>query len=909
MSLPEGTRLGPYEINAPVGAGGMGEVYSATDTRLKRRVAIKILPTSVAATPDRLARFEREAEVLASLNHPHIAAIYGVEESQDIKALVMELIEGPTLADRIARGPIPFDEALPIARQIVDALEAAHDQAIVHRDLKPANIKVRDDGTVKVLDFGLAKAVERSSGAPPDSGATVAPVDPARSPTFASPGVSQAGVILGTAPYMSPEQARGKPVDKRTDVWAFGAVLYEMLAGKQAFEGDDVTEVISSVMKSTPDWSAIPRDVPSRVATLIQQCLDKDRKTRIGDISVARFLLSDVSTLTAAPPGGPRRASPFVIAAVVVALMLGVIGGWLLPRQQPDAASPITQLQMGVAPANHLVTSNSNRPARTAFAIAPDGRSIVFAGRVGPASQLYMRALDAAVATAIDGTDGAIAPFFSPDGRWIGFIAEEPSRLRVKKVAIAGGPALSLCDLPDQQFWGASWADDGTIFYGARGGLFKVPSGGGSPERVTTVDLAKAERHLLPYPLPGSRALIFTDPPNVVHLSLDSGERRTIIEDAADARYVATGHLVFMKTGTLMAVPFNLQSGQISGSPVALIEDVMQGVNAGNSNDETLAGQFVISPAGTLVYAAGGVMPSRLGQPVWIDRTGAMQPTGIDAARMLTPRLSPDGQKLAVEMRRDVSRNSDIWVYDLARGSPTRITFEGGGRPVWSPDGARLVYATRGMYVINADGSGKPEALAPFDAVHYPMSWSPGANALMFMRRPTLESFGIWVLPMTRTNQHQPELFLESKIRMTHADFSPDGRWVAYLSEESGNAEVYVQAYPGGGSKARISTAYGTEPIWAPNGRELFYRSYTEKSEQLYLSVAIRSLSPFRVDPPRVMFRASPGEYDSTTPLRSWDVSPDGKRFLLMRVQAADRPVTTVNVVLNWFDELKQRVQ
>jgi serine/threonine protein kinase/Tol biopolymer transport system component len=886
----------------------MGEVYSATDTRLKRRVAIKILPTSVAATPDRLARFEREAEVLASLNHPHIAAIYGVEESRDIKALVMELVDGPTLADRIAQGPIPFDESLPIARQIIDALEAAHDQGIVHRDLKPANIKVRDDGTVKVLDFGLAKAVERSTGASPESGAIGATVDPALSPTFASPAVSQAGVILGTAAYMSPEQARGKPVDKRTDVWAFGAVLYEMLTGKRAFEGDDVTEVISSVMKSTPDWSAIPRDVPSRVVMLITQCLDKDRKTRIGDISVARFLLSDSSIHEIAPPSQPHRVSPFVLAAVVGALVLGAIAGWLLPRRQSTAPSPITQLQMSVAPANHLVTSNSNRPARTAFAISPDGRSIVFAGRIGPASKLYVRPLDAAVATAIDGTDGAIAPFFSPDGNWIGFIAEEPSRLRVKKVAVGGGPAVALCDVPDQ-FWGATWADDGTIFFGARGGLFKVASDGGAPLPVTKADLVKGDRHLLPHALPGSKALIFTAPPDVVQLSLDSGEQRTLIEDAADARYVPTGHLVFMKTGTLMAVPFNAQSGQISGSPMALIEDVMHGVNALNSGDETLAGQFDISPAGTLVYAAGGVMPSRLGQPVWVDRNGATQPTGIAAGRMVTPRLSPDGQQLAVEMRRDGSRDADIWVYDLARGSPTRLTFEGGGRPVWSPDGRRLVYAMRGMYVINADGSGKPASLAPFDAVHYPVSWSPGGNALMFMRRPTLDSFGIWVLPMTRLDQHQPELFLESKIRMVHADFSPDGRWVAYASEESGNPEVYVQAYPGGGSKTRISTAFGNEPIWAANGRELFYRSYTEKSEQLYMSVTIRSQSPFRVDPPRVMFRASPGEYDATTPLRSWDVSPDGKRFLLMRVQAADRLVTTVNVVLNWIDELKRRVR
>jgi serine/threonine-protein kinase len=514
------------------------------------------------------------------------------------------------------------------------------------------------------------------------------------------------------------------------------------------------------------------------------------------------------------------------------------------------------------------------------------------------------------MATPIDGTDGAIAPFFSPDGQWIGFVAEEPARLRVKKVAFAGGPAVALCDVPEQ-FWGASWADDGTIFFGARGGLFRVPAEGGAPQSVTKVDLSKGERHILPHALPGSRALIFTAPPNIVHLSLDSGEQRTIIEDAADARYVSTGHLVFMKTGTLMAVPVRTQSGEMRavGSAVALIEDVMQGVNAGNSVDETLAGQFDVSPSGALVFAPGGVMPSRLGQPVWVDRAGSTQTMPIEAERMLTPRLSPDGQKLAVEMRRDNARQTDVWVYDLARGSPTRLTFEGGGRPVWSPDGSRIAFAARGMFVTNADGSGKPEALSSVDAVHYPASWSAGGNAILFMRRPTLESFGIWVVPMTRPRQHEPELFLESKIRISHAALSADGHWVAYVSEESGNAEVYVQAYPNGGSKTRISTAYGSEPIWSPNGRELFYRSYNDKGEQLFLSVAIRSLSPFRVDPPRVMFQAAPGEYDSTTPLRSWDVSPDGKRFLLLRVQAADRVVTSLNVVLNWIADLKRRVQ
>ena len=902
MSVSAGSKIGPYTVVAKLGEGGMGEVYSATDTRLKRQVAIKILPPALASDGDRLARFQREAEVLASLNHPHIAAIYGFEDAGGVKALVMELVEGPTLADRIAQGPVPLEEAVPIARQIAEALEAAHDQGIVHRDLKPANIKVREDGTVKVLDFGLAKAMDRTEGSSIVSAPSAHTLDPALSPTIA-PQATQLGMILGTAAYMSPEQAKGKAVDKRSDVWAFGAVLYEMLTARRAFEGDDVTEIISSVVKSTPDWSSLPADVPAHVVTLIKRCLEKDRKTRVGDISVARFLLSDTSPLVAPASPEPRRASPALLFAVVAgALVLGAVGGWLLPRREPAAAPPITHLQVGVAPANHLVTSNSNRPARTAVAIAPDGRSIVFAGEVGAVRKLYVRPLGVGTASVIEGSDGAVAPFFSPDGNWIGFVAED----KIKKVAVTGGPAATVCNVP-LPFWGAGWGDDDTIYFAARPGLFKVPSAGGTPSPLTKVDLVKGERHLLPHPLPGSRALIFAAPPDVMHLSLDTGAQRIIVEDAADARYVPTGHLLFMKAGTLMAARFDAQSGQVTGSPVALIENVMQGMNAGNSNDETLAGQFTISRTGTLVYAPGGVMPPRTGLPTWIDRQGATQLLDIAAAPSLHPRLSPDNQRLAIEMRAENRRESDLWVYDLARRAPTRLTFEGGGRPVWSPDGSRLVYATRDMYLINADGGGKPEVLQPGEAVRYPTSWSPGANAILFMQRPTLESFGIWVLPMTRPNQHKPELFLESKIRITHAEYSPDGRRVAYVSEETGYPEVYVQEYPSG-SKVRVSTAYGTEPIWAPSGRELFFRSFTEKSEQLFLSAAIRSSSPFRIDTPRVMFRAAPGEYDATTPLRSWDVSADGKRFLLMRVQASDRPVTTVNVVLNWFEELKRRV-
>jgi len=629
----------------------MGEVYRATDTRLKRQVAIKILPPDLAADVGRLARFQREAELLASLNHQHIAALYGLEESAGVKALVMELVEGPTLADRIAMGPIPIDEALAISSQIAEALEAAHEQGIVHRDLKPANIKLRDDGTVKVLDFGLAKprdAAESSS----DVGVTMQALS---SPTMASPAMSQTGAIVGTAAYMSPEQARGKVVDKRTDVWAFGAVLYEMLTGTRAFEGDDIAELIASVMRSTPNWAALPAGVPPHIVTLIQRCLDKDRKTRIGDIAVARFLLSGDAAI-AAPTAGSSDAQPqpaaglrarMLVPWIAAALVAGGIAGWLLPRRTVESRI-VTQLEMGVQPADQLTPSQNAwyRPSRTAIAISPDGRMAIFAGIHNGVAQLYQRSLDRADAAVLSGTIGGYAPFFSPDGAWIGFVADN----KIKKMAAAGGPASAVCDLPPGQFWGASWGDEGTIVFAVRPGIFTVPASGGTPVQVTRLDLTRGDRHLTPQLLPGGRLLLYTAPPNIVVRPLDGGAEHTIVQDGADARYVRSGHLLYMKAGTLMAAPFDARGGRVTGPAVAMLENVMQSINAGNSNENALAGQFAVSDTGTLVYAAGGVFPPRLLTLVMVDRKGIVEPVPGSTPRLyLFPRLSHDGQRVAVE--------------------------------------------------------------------------------------------------------------------------------------------------------------------------------------------------------------------------------------------------------------------
>ena len=880
MALPIGSRLGPYEILAPLGAGGMGEVYRATDTRLKRQVAIKILPADLAADQARLARFQREAELLASINHPHIAAIYGLEDAGG-RALVMELVEGPTLADRIERGPIPIDEALPIARQIAEALEAAHEQGIVHRDLKPANIKVRDDGTVKVLDFGLAKTRE-SAGSTSDIGATIGAAvsaqtmalpaafdDGSSRPGSARGPLSQAGAILGTAAYMSPEQARGRAVDKRTDVWAFGAVLYEMLTGTRAFEGSDVTEVIASVMKATPDWSEVPADTPPQVVTLIKRCLEKDKTARIGDMAVARFLLSSDATIAesvaAAVPSAvnaPPRAG-VMLPWIAAALALGAVLGWLLPRRAAGAA-PITHLQMDVAPAQQIAVSAfaGERPARISLVVTPDGRRVVFVGARDGIVQLYDRPLDAAAATPLAGTEGATAPFVSPDGAWIGFVADN----KIKKVPLGGGPAAVVCDLPafPNQFWGASWADNGSIVFAARPGIFKVPAAGGTPAAVTTIEPGKSDRHVLPHLLAGGTALLYTAPPNIVVRALDSGHERTIIEGGSDGRYVGSGHLLYMKAGTLMAAPFDARTLRVTGEPVAMIDGVMHGVNAGNTNDETLAGQFSLSASGTLVYAAGGIVPNPRATMTWLDRKGNAQPLPNASGRSFAdPRISPDGRHILYSTRRDASRDTDIWVYDIARQSSSRLTLDGGGSPVWSPDGKHVVYAfaTKGatnLYMINADGSGQPERLTTSDQAQTPTSWA-ATNTIAFIQRAG-ERFGVYVLPMDGPDARKPSLFLESRVLMSYADFSRDGGWLAYVTNESGNEEVYAQPYPGPGGKIQLSTAFGSEPLWTAGGRELLYRGAGRTTMPIF-SVAVEGASPLRAGVPRVLFEVKNLEY------------------------------------------------
>jgi serine/threonine-protein kinase len=773
---------------------------------------------------------------------------------------------------------------------------------------------VREDGTVKVLDFGLAKLMAAGEQERrPDS--AVSPTL-SQTPTLIRPAaMTNVGMILGTAAYMSPEQARGKPADKRADVWAYGAVLYEMLSGARAFPGDEMADVIAAVMKSTPEWSALPPDTPSAVLSLIKGCLEKDRAARIRDLAVARFALATdpgVSTSSTSTPVATRSRWRDALPWAAAAIVLGTAIGWLIPRSASRDVL-VTHLQTGVLPAELLVTSiASPRPSRTAMAISPDGRSLVFVGVRQGDRQLYSRSLDRAEATPIPGTEGAAGPFFSPDGAWIGFWMDTRAERTIKKIPVAGGPAVAIpTTAPGVIGFGASWGDDGTIYYATRPGVFKVSSSGGMPEALTTP--GGGERHLLPHALPGGKALLFTsvtagwDTANIVLRSLETGQQRVLIQGGTDARYVNTGHLVYMKLGTLMAVPFDIASLQVTGPAVALIEGVMHAVNAPNGNDETGAGQFAISAAGTMVYILGGVGKFLESSFVWVDRKGASEPLASTPIRpYLFGRLSPGGDKIAVGIRSGIGRGTDLWVYDVVRGAPTRLTFEGAGNGVWSPDGKRLAVfmnidaKTSGLYTVAADGSGSPERVKTVDAPRTPASWvSTAGLAVLEQGNPSR----IWVVPMQ--GDATPTQFFESRFALMHPEISPDGRFIAYASSESGNQEVYVQPYPGPGEKVRVSTNGGAEPLWSPNGRELFYRRSGD--QQQFLAVAVTSVSPFRVDTPHLMFENKTFEYDSTSPIRSWSVSPDG-RFLLSRfAPQTNKPVTSMHVVLNWTEELKRR--
>ena len=904
MSLSAGTRLGPYEILSALGAGGMGEVYRARDTKLDREVAIKVLPELFVSDPERVARFQREAKMLAALNHPHIGGIYGLEDAGGVRALVLELVEGQTLADRIAQGPIPLDEALPIARQIAEALEAAHEQGIIHRDLKPANIKLRPDGTVKVLDFGLAKALEPTSASP----------NVTASPTITTPAMMTGiGMILGTAAYMSPEQARGRAADKRSDVWAFGCVLYEMLTGRRAFDGEDVTEIIAAVVKTEPDWKAFPSDVPTYIRKIVQRCLAKDRKARIPDLSVARFMLDETAgaATTDAASTGPRPTAVLRLWQAATALLL-----------LTTIAVPVTYLLRARAPAvTRFVVSPpegttfvvSGRPA-TGAAMSPDGLKLAFTARdASGKTLLWVRSLDSLTAQPLTGTDNAASPFWSPDSRFIGY--STPGKLM--KIAASGGPPQTLCAFsgPSILGRGGAWNRDGVIvFNNGPGPLFRVSSAGGQPSSVGK--LANGQNSFqFPSFLPDGHHVLYhasASTPEVSGLhvmSLDTGESKRLLEADTSGIYASqSGYLLFVRLGTLLAQTFDPKTLALLNESFPIAERVESAMIPGLVT-------FSLSENGVLGYGIGSGAAAGL-QMVWLDRQGKQSETvgppgdyrGID--------LSPDGTRVAAHVHD--GNGGDIWISELSRGTTSRFTFDAAqenSSPVWSPDGSRIAYGSfrngkGGLYQKLSNGTGPEEKLLESDVATLPVSWSPDGQSIVYsVLDPKASTRVQWMLPLSGDRKPVPLAY--TTFQETHGQVSPDGKWLAYYSNETGRYEVYVQSFPQGTGKWQVSTTGGQFPRWRRDGRELFYMSQASRGKMMAVDVK-SSGTAFEASAPKELFDTvyinlgHPGG----GPYHTYAVSPDGQRFLIPRARSTDQQTTAtpIVVVFNWLEELKQRV-
>jgi serine/threonine-protein kinase len=927
----------------------MGEVYRARDLRLERDVALKILPISVANDAERVARFRREAHLLASLNHPNIATIHGFEEAavtapggaetNDIHALVLELVDGPTLADRIAQGPLPIDEACRIAQQIAEALEAAHAQGIIHRDLKPANIKLTAEDKVKVLDFGLAKAFDSMS-----SGGGQLSHDVSISPTITSPAMTRIGVILGTAAYMAPEQARGKPVDKRADVWAFGCVLYEMLTGRRVFapasDGragrtaardavDEVTDTLASVLTKEPDLTALPANTPSGLRRLLRRCLEKDRTHRLADMADARLELEEALTsradeapaLRVSTPAASRwsGALPWTFAAVSLAVAVAIAGWTQRSRDERPALST-----------TRVTTDLDVSGAVTGFALSPDGTKLVVASQAGPTTRLQIRRLNELNFTVLNGTEGALAPFFSPDGQWIGFFANG----RLMKVASTGGAVIAICDAPGMR--GATWSRDGeTIVFQAAlagslsisvGPLLRVPAGGGAPVEFSKAPSKESnESHRWPHMLPNGRAVLYSagnvatgfNDGTIMVQPFPSGDPKVLYRGGFAPRYVASGHLVFLRGTTLFAAPFDLDRLELTAPPVPILDQIATDPIQGQAS-------FDVSATGTVVYQTTAGDTASTGAPiVWIDRAGKITNLRAEPSIWGMPRFSPDGRTLALAM---TDRNqTDIWTYDLSRDTTSRLTFDPSidVMPVWTPDGRRLVYGSQrdgatNLYWQRADGTGEAQRLTASPIGQLPSSWHPNGRLLAFYQGVGVDNKqDIMILPIEGDETSgwkpgKPVEFLGGPFRKVWPMFSPDGRWIAYTSNESGRFEIYVRPYPGPGGKWQVSNGGGAEPFWSAKRHELLFTQAAPAADsgtQLMVAAYSTSGDSFRVEKP-VPWTST--RIAATTPIgtygRALALHPDGDRFAAMALQPTATPRRFV-FVFNFFEELRQKAK
>ena len=878
MALTAGARLGPYEILAPLGAGGMGEVYKARDTRLDRTVAIKILPEALAADAQFRERFHREARAISQLDHPHICALYDVGEERGTSFLVMQYLDGVTLADRLVKGPLPLAESLTLAIQIANALDKAHHAGIVHRDLKPGNIMLTKAGA-KLLDFGLAK-----TGGQAIAGTALSML--ATTP----PNLTAHGAILGTFQYMAPEQLEGRDADARSDIFAFGAVVYEMLTGRKAFEGRSQASLIAAILDHDPPpiSSSLPL-TPPQLDHIVKRCLAKapdDRWQTASDLAQElKWAEHKPAEAAVIEPRRPR-AIPLRVAALIAAVVgVGVgVAVWML-KPAPSATTAAVVRLAATLPAGEQVQ------AGYPMALSSDGRQLAYIA----GNRVNLRSMDSMVSKALAGTEGAQAPFFSPDGQWIGFFAQN----KLKKMSVSGGVPQTLSDA--EQAEGGSWGPDGTIYFasGPSSPLWRISAAGGSRQQITTLDRSKGEvSHRWPQLLPGGKAVLFTSwtgpgwDERHVHLHvLGTGERRVLIQGASTGRYVSSGQLVYSRAGALMATPLDLARLEVSTAPPTHLELQVREVSQG--------AEFAVSDNGVLAYVSGNPQGyvSRL---VIVDRKGTMEPLPAPPQPYNDPTISPDGRQAVVTVR---AGTLGLWIYDFSRATLTALTTKGSAQDaVWTPDGKRIAFRQtlsghRNIYWKPADGSGDEERLTTSENLQTVSSFTPDGKWLAFWETDPATSLDIWLLPLS--GDRKPQVFLKTPFSEYNPRFSPDGQWLAYVSNESGRDEIYVRRFPGAGGKWQISTAGGNAPVWSRDGQELFYRS-ADKT----MAVDVRTRPAF--GSPRVLFEA---RYPvSTTSVSGYDVFPDGRRFLRPQQLEPEQAATQVNVVINWFEDVKRRV-